>query len=156
MSAAGEMQFNPGVIAQDIRRLSFVDLLYRHRLALLSAMLVSLGQKVGLDIANSRKAGSRLLRYEVAAFPVLHDGRVRGARRANNCTQANKQFFTCLHFLARSLVVIGVLAGGRASNSHFIACSSYLHFSTWNVWNVSRGFLDKFLVYTSKKLVKKA
>lgn len=123
MSAAGEMQFNPGVVAQDIGRLGFIDLLYRHRLALLPAILTSLGQEVRFDVANTRKSGAGLLRNKVAALAILHDGRVRGARCADYCTQGNKQFFTCLHFFAPFFFAVCVVAGGPLCYLHFIACS---------------------------------
>lgn len=155
MSAAGEMQFNPWVVAQDVGRFSFVDLLYRHRLALLPTILVGLGQKVGLDVANTREAGGRLFRHEVAAASVLHNGRVRCTRRANYCAKGNKQFFTCLHFLACSLVAVGALAGGPLCYLHFIACSWGR--ATWvcDVCDVSRGFFRKFLIRVHEEVSQK-
>jgi hypothetical protein len=156
MSAAGEMQLNPGVVAQDIRGLGLINLLYLHLLAQRAAVLAGLGQKFGLNVTNTREASRGLLRNKIAAFAVLHDGRVRGTRRAKNYAQGNKQFITCSHLFTPSRIATGAGRSAGTGNKQIIACSSHRAVEICVVSSFLPLFYGSFSRVHEKKLVKKA
>lgn len=63
-----------------------------------------------------------------------------------NCAQGNKQFFTCLHFLASFFAAVCVLAGGCRGYLHSIACLNSLHASACVACVALSHFLWKFLI----------